>query len=45
MLRHKNIVELYHAFAEGKQFIMIMEYAGGGELLEYVIKKAPLGEF
>ena len=44
MLRHKNIVELYHAFAEGKQFIMIMEYAGGGELLEYVLNKGPLGE-
>lgn len=44
MLRHKNIVELFHAFAEGKQFIMIMEYAGGGELLAYIEKNGPLGE-
>lgn len=36
MLKHKNIVELYHAFMEQKQFIMIMEYAGGGELTDYV---------
>jgi serine/threonine protein kinase len=35
-LRHKNIVELYHAFLEGKQLIMIMELAKGGELMEYV---------
>jgi len=35
-LRHKNIIELHHAFVEKKQLIMIMEYAGGGELLEYV---------
>lgn len=32
-LNHKNIVQLYHAFIEGKQLVMIMEYAGGGELL------------
>ena len=35
-LRHKNIVELYNAFMEGKQLIMIMELARGGELMEYV---------
>lgn len=35
-LRHKNIVELYHAFLEGKQLIMIMELARGGELMQYV---------
>jgi len=35
-LKHKNIVELYHAFVEGKQLIMIMELARGGELMQYV---------
>ena len=35
-LRHKNIVELYHAFVENKQLIMIMELARGGELMQYV---------
>jgi serine/threonine protein kinase len=35
-LRHKHIIELYHVFLEGKQLCMIMEYAGGGELLAYV---------
>ena len=32
-LRHKNIIDLYHAFVEGKDLIMIMELAEGGELL------------
>ena len=43
-LRHKNIVELYHAFMEGKQLIMIMELARGGELMEYVQAKGTLPE-
>ena len=43
-LRHKNIVELYHAFVEGKQLIMIMELASGGELMEYVQKMGKLNE-
>ena len=34
-LQHKNIVKLHHAFIEGKQFIMIMEAALGGELGTY----------
>ena len=43
-LRHKNIIELYHAFVEGKQLIMIMEIANGGEVLAYVLKKERLSE-
>mmetsp|Transcript_1704 Transcript_1704/g.1166 ORF Transcript_1704/g.1166 Transcript_1704/m.1166 type:complete len:111 (+) Transcript_1704:275-607(+) len=43
-LNHKNIVQLYHAFLDGKQLIMIMEYAGGGELLAYVEQNEKLGE-
>jgi serine/threonine protein kinase len=44
MLRNKNIVELYHAFLEHKTLILIMEYAGGGTMLEYMETKYPLGE-
>lgn len=43
-LRHKNIVELYHAFVEGKQLIMIMELARGGELMQYVQQRGKLDE-
>lgn len=35
-LNHKNIIALYHAFVDGKQLCMIMEYAAGGELLKFV---------
>jgi serine/threonine protein kinase len=43
-LRHKNIIELYHAFVEKKQLIMIMEYAGGGEILGYLQKIGTMNE-
>ena len=35
-LNHKNIIALYHAFVEKKQVCMIIEYCGGGELLDFV---------
>lgn len=43
-LQHKNIIQLYHAFVEGKQLIMIMECAGGGELYKWVEEKGLIGE-
>lgn len=44
-LRHKNIIELHHTFVEGNKLVMVMEYAGGGELLEFVTKRGRLSEF
>lgn len=35
-LQHKNIVKLYHGFIDGKRFVMIMEAAMGGQLLDYL---------
>ncbi len=35
-LNHKNIIALHNALVQGKEVIMIMEYASGGELLEFV---------
>ena len=43
-MNHKNIIALYHAFLEGKQLIMIMEYAAGGELFKYVEEKVRVNE-
>jgi len=43
-MRHKNIIELYHAFLEKKQLIMIMELADGGELLGYLEKHGTMNE-
>jgi len=33
------------AFVEGHQLVMVMEYACGGEVLEYVTQKGKLNEF
>ena len=44
-LRHKNIVELHHTFVEGSKLVMVMEHAGGGELLEFMTKKGKLSEY
>ena len=43
-MQHKNIVKQYHAFIEGKQFIMIMEAAMGGELYHYLKKYVKMTE-
>jgi serine/threonine protein kinase len=43
-LDHNNIIHLYKAFVQKKEVILIMEYAGGGELLERVEKKGSLSE-
>jgi serine/threonine protein kinase len=32
MLRHKNVIELFHCLLENKTLIMIMEVATGGEV-------------
>lgn len=44
MLKHRNIVELYHVFREGTTLIMIMEFACGGMLLDFLQDHYPLGE-
>lgn len=44
MLNHKNIIKLYHSFVIKNQLLLIMEYADGGELIEYVEEKQGLDE-
>lgn len=43
-LNHKNIVGLYNAFVDKKNIVMIMEYCGGGELLETITENGALEE-
>ncbi len=43
-LVHKNIIQLYHAFVEGKQLVMIMECAAGGELYKWVEERGRISE-
>jgi len=44
MLNHKNIIKLYQAFVLKNQLLLIMEYADGGELIQYVEEKKGLEE-
>lgn len=41
---HKNIIQLYHAFVDGKQLVMIMECAAGGELYKWVEERGRVSE-
>jgi serine/threonine protein kinase len=44
-MHHKNIVKILNCFTlPNMQFVFIMEYCQGGELLEYVKKKGKLSE-
>ena len=42
IVRHPNIVQLYEIIETSKQLFLIMEYASGGELFEYIVKKRRL---
>ena len=43
-LHHRGIVRLYNAFIVDSSLVIVMEYASGGELKEYVTKKGRLDE-
>ena len=44
LLTHKNIIDLYHAFVLETQFVLIMEYAAGGELKGFVRERKGISE-
>ena len=44
-LNHKNIVKIINCYTlKNMQFVFVMEYLSGGELLEYVLQKGRLSE-
>lgn len=43
-IRHSNIIRLLEVFESPKHFLMVMEYAGGGDLLQYVKQRKRLEE-
>ena len=43
-IRHSNIIRLLEVFESPKHFLMVMQYVGGGDLLQYVKKKKRLQE-
>lgn len=44
LIRHQNIIQLYEIIETGKQLYLIMEYASGGELFEYIVNKGKVRE-
>ena len=43
-IRHSNIIRLFEVFQSPKHFLLVMEYADGGDLLQYVKKRQHLDE-
>ena len=43
-IRHSNIIRLLEVFESPKHFLMVMEYVGGGDLLQYVKERKRLEE-
>ena len=43
-IRHSNIIRLYEVFESSKHMLLVMEYAGGGDLLQFVKSKSKLDE-
>ena len=44
MIRHPNIIQLYEIIETPKQLYLIMEYASGGELFEYIVSHTRVKE-
>lgn len=44
LIRHPNIVQLYEIIETPKCLYLIMEYAEGGELFDYIVSKTHLTE-
>lgn len=44
MLNHPNIIQIYEVFENKDKIILVMEYASGGELYDYVSKFGSLPE-
>ena len=38
-IRHPNIIQLFEIIETPKQLFLITEYASGGELFDYIVKK------
>ena len=43
-IKHSNIIRLLEVFESPKHLLMVMEYAGGGDLLQFVKKRGRLAE-
>lgn len=44
LIRHPNIIQLYKIIETPKRLYLIMEYADGGELFDYIVSRTMLEE-
>ncbi len=44
LIRHPNIIQLFEIIETPKQLYLIMEYASGGELFDYIVANTRLKE-
>jgi 5'-AMP-activated protein kinase catalytic alpha subunit len=44
LIRHPNIIQLFEIIETSKQLYLIMEYASGGELFEYIVNHQKVNE-
>lgn len=44
LIRHPNIIQLYEIIETARQLYLIMEYANGGELFDYIVAKKRVRE-
>eukprot|EP00347_Sterkiella_histriomuscorum_P006616 403352090 len=44
IVRHPNVVQLYEIIETSRQLFLIMEYASGGELFDFIVKRKRLQE-
>jgi serine/threonine protein kinase len=44
LLRHPNVIRLYEVVDTEKVLFLIMEYASGGEVLDFIVAHGRLGE-
>lgn len=44
LFRHPHIIKLYQVISTPSDIFMVMEYVGGGELFDYIVKRGKLKE-
>jgi 5'-AMP-activated protein kinase catalytic alpha subunit len=44
LIRHPNIIQLYEIIETKKSLYLIMEFASGGELFNYIVKRSRVQE-
>ena len=43
-IRHSNVIRLLEVFESAKHFLMVMEYVGGGDMLQFLKRRKRVEE-